>query len=71
MFVRVGDAKQKTKTIREARKAGLRIESGELVTQAFDGEVLVVAVVRVKARVFAFRYNPAYYPEESLPAKPV
>jgi hypothetical protein len=29
--------------------------------QVFDGGVLVVAIMRVSASVYAFRYNPQYW----------
>jgi hypothetical protein len=63
MDVRVGDEAQKEKTLKIVRAAGMdvRITLEGAHIQAFDGDVLVVAIMRVREGVFAFRYHPAYW----------
>jgi len=63
MDARVGDEAQKEKTLKIVRDAGMdvRITLEGAHIQAFDGEVLVVAIMQVRSGVFAFRYHPAYW----------
>ncbi len=63
MDARVGDEAQKEKILKMVRAAGMDVRitlEGDHV-QAYDGEVLVVAIMRVSADVFAFRYHPEYW----------
>ena len=63
MDARMGDEAQKEKTLKIVLDAGMdvRITLEGAHIQAFDEDVLVVAIMRVKTGVYAFRYNPAYW----------
>lgn len=63
MDARMGDEAQKEKTLKIVRAAGMdiRVTLEGAHIQVFDGEVLVVAIMRIRKDVFAFRYHPAYW----------
>jgi hypothetical protein len=63
MDARMGDEAQKEKTLKTVRDAGMdvRVTLEGAHVQAFDGEVLVVAIMLVRTGVYAFRYHPAYW----------
>lgn len=63
MDARIGDKKQKDKSLEIVRDAGLdvKITLGGAHIQAFDNDVLVLAIMRVKAGTWAFRYNREYW----------
>ena len=63
MDARIGDEAQKELTLKMVRAAGMdvRVTLEGAHIQAFDGEVLVVAIMLVKAGVYAFRYHPDYW----------
>jgi hypothetical protein len=63
MDARIGDDTQKDKTLSAVKAAGMEVKvtcNGDHI-RAYDGRVLVVAMMRVSKTTWAFRYNRAYW----------
>jgi len=63
MDARMGDEAQKEKTLKTVLDAGMdvRVTLEGAHIRAFDGDVLVVAIMLVRSGLYAFRYHPEYW----------